>query len=83
MNRTYNLTKIKEKATKIRALTDEQLVHYIEDRIAKRESEVRNEYKKRNLNAVLNFVDKLNNVQGIGVKLQNRIRNYAKHERYF
>lgn len=35
--RTVDEDKIHEKAVKIRKMTDEQLVHYVEDRVEKRE----------------------------------------------
>jgi len=37
--RTTDETKIHEKAVKLRKMTDEQLVHYVEDRVNKAESE--------------------------------------------
>lgn len=37
--RTTDQLKIREKAAKVRAMTDEQLVHYIEDRVMKAWSE--------------------------------------------
>lgn len=38
-NRTVDESKIHEKAVKMRKMTDEQLVHYVEDRVAKAKSE--------------------------------------------
>lgn len=37
--RTVNEDKVHEKAVKIRKMTDEQLVHYVEDRVEKARSE--------------------------------------------
>lgn len=43
--RTVDEDKIHDKAVKLRKMTDEQLVHYIEDRVAKARSEERNAIK--------------------------------------
>ena len=44
--RTENETVLHEKAVKIRKMTDEQLVHYIEDRVEKARSEGYNKGRK-------------------------------------
>ena len=44
--RTQDENKIHDKAVKIRKMTDEQIVHYIEDRVAKAYSEGYNDGKK-------------------------------------
>ena len=44
--RTENETVLHEKAVKIRKMTDEQLVHYIEDRVEKARSEEYNKGRK-------------------------------------
>ena len=44
--RTEDENKIHDKAVKIRKMTDEQIVHYIEDRVAKAYSEGYNDGKK-------------------------------------
>ena len=44
--RTEDENKIHDKAVKMRKMTDEQLVHYVEDRVAKAYSEGYNDGKK-------------------------------------
>ncbi len=44
--RTKEEKRIHEKSVKMRKMTDEQLVHYVEDRVEKARSEGRNEVKK-------------------------------------
>lgn len=44
--RTQNKSQIHEKAVKMRKMTDEQLVHYVENRVEKARSEGWNEAKK-------------------------------------
>lgn len=44
--RTENKNKIHDKAVKMRKMTDEQLVHYVEDRVEKARSEGFNQGKK-------------------------------------
>lgn len=69
--RTYNENVIHEKAVKMRKMTDEQLVHYVEDRAEKARSEGFNQGKSRvprhkpvNLEEL---IKEIGDVRGIGV----------------
>ena len=74
--RTIDEEKIHEKAVKMRKMTDEQLVHYVEDRVAKAESEGYNKGKGKtpkgeplSINKIINEIAE---VKGIGAtKLQD------------
>ena len=73
--RTEDENKIHEKAVKMRKMTDEQLVHYVEDRVAKAHSEGYNEAKGRAPKAnVDEIVSEIGNVKGIGVTKLAEIR---------
>lgn len=65
--RTEDENKIHEKAVKMRKMTDEQLVHYVEDRVEKARSEAHNEAKRRpkkvNVPAI---IEEIGNIKGIG-----------------
>lgn len=68
--RTVDEDKIHEKAVKIRKMTDEQLVHYVEDRVEKARSEGFNRGKqsvpdKPAVN-IVDIVEEIGNVKGIG-----------------
>lgn len=74
-HRTVDESKIHEKAVKMRKMTDEQLVHYVEDRVAKAKSEGINLGKaarKSRCNIDIKAImDEIGNVKGIGAsKLQ-------------
>lgn len=71
--RTVDESRIHDKAVKMRKMTDEQLVHYFEDRIEKARREGFNQGKaqapKQQMN-VQEIIEKIGNVRGIGsVKL--------------
>lgn len=74
--RTEDENKIHEKAVKMRKMTDEQLVHYVEDRVEKARSEGFNQGNallkpapKINIGAI---IEEIGNVKGIGAtKLQD------------
>lgn len=74
-HRTVDESKIHEKAVKMRKMTDEQLVHYVEDRVAKAKSEGINLGKasaasKRGVD-IKAIMSEIGNVKGIGTsKLQ-------------
>lgn len=73
--RTEDENKIHEKAVKMRKMTDEQLVHYVEDRVAKAHSEGYNEAKSHAPKAnVDDIVSEIGNVKGIGVTKLAEIR---------
>lgn len=77
--RTEDENKIHEKAVKMRKMTDEQLVHYVEDRVEKARSEVRNEAKKQtrkvNIGAI---VEEIGSVKGIGTTKLADIKEILK-----
>lgn len=68
--RTVDESRIHEKAVKMRKMTDEQLVHYVEDRVEKARSEGFNQRKKQepeqNPVNITEIVDEIGNVKGIG-----------------
>lgn len=68
--RTVDESRIHEKAVKMRKMTDEQLVHYVEDRVEKARSEGFNQGKKQepeqNPVNITEIVDEIGNVKGIG-----------------
>lgn len=69
--RTIDENKIHEKAVKMRKMTDEQLVHYVEDRVAKAKSEGINfgkssaQCSKPNID-INGIVTEISSVKGIG-----------------
>lgn len=65
--RTVNEDKVHEKAVKIRKMTDEQLVHYVEDRVEKARSEGFNQGKKSSGGADINkFLKEISSIKGVG-----------------
>lgn len=77
--RTENEVKIHEKAVKMRKMTDEQLVHYVEDRVEKARSEGRNEVKKRN--RVKEFLEKISasgTIPGVGASTVDKLKKFAE-----
>lgn len=68
--RTENESRIHEKAVKIRKMTDEQLVHYIEDRVEKARSEGFNRGKeqvqKPQLVDITGILKDIGGIRGIG-----------------
>lgn len=76
--RTTNENQIHDKAVKLRKMTDEQLVHYVEDRVEKARSEGFNqgkaqepEYKSVSVEKIIN---EIGNVRGIGATKLNDIK---------
>lgn len=82
--RTKDESRIHEKAVKMRKMTDEQLVHYVEDRVEKARSEGFNKGKsqapkKQHIN-IEKIIYEISNVKGIGaVKLQYIKEIIEKH----
>lgn len=77
--RTENEVKIHEKAVKMRKMTDEQLVYYVEDRVEKARSEGRNEVKKRN--RVKEFLEKISTpgtIPGVGASTVDKLKKFAE-----
>lgn len=73
--RTMDENKIHEKAVKMRKKTDEQLVHYVEDRVEKARSEGFNEGKALAKNTAKEFIVLLqqNKIPGIGAVTINKL----------
>lgn len=70
--RTEDENKIHDKAVKMRKMTDEKLVHYVEDRVEKARSEGFNQGKKTAPTIdTEKILEKIGMIKGIGtVKLQ-------------
>lgn len=68
--RTEDENKIHDKAVKMRKMTDEQLVHYVEDRVEKARSEGFNQRKKIAAPApkidLAAIVNEIGGIKGIG-----------------
>ena len=68
--RTVDESRIHEKAVKMRKMTDEQLVHYVEDRVEKARSEGFNQGKKQKTKQnpinIAGIINEIGNVKGIG-----------------
>ena len=68
--RTTDKSLIHDKAVKMRKMTDEQLVHYVEDRIEKARSEGFNQAKdqmpKYKSVSIEKIINEIRNVRGIG-----------------
>lgn len=68
--RTYDENVIHEKAVKMRKMTDEQLVHYVEDRVEKARSEGFNQGKSRVPTHkpvdIVSLIKEIGDVRGIG-----------------
>ena len=76
--RTTDENVIHDKAVKLRKMTDEQLVHYVEDRVEKARSEGFNQGKGQKraviqLSAV-DFVEEIGRIKGIGTTTMTKIR---------
>jgi len=81
--RTNDENIIHEKAVKLRKLTDEQLVHYVEDRVEKARSEGRNEAKKGR--DIKDFFEPLSThgiIPGIGPGTVDKLKRFAKEGGY-
>ncbi len=81
--RTKDEAAIHEKAVKMRKMTDEQLVHYVEDRVEKARSEGFNQGKKvgaekrhRDFDPA-EFIEGIAELPGIGEKSMEKIREYT------
>lgn len=74
--RTVDENKIHEKAVKMRKMTDEQLVHYVEDRVEKARSEGYNKGvgKRGNILPTEEFLKKIGEIKGVGEKTLEKIR---------
>lgn len=76
--RTADENMIHEKAVKMRKMTDEQLVHYVEDRVEKARSEGFNQGKEQAPKArpvnIEKLIEDIGNVRGIGLTKLDLIR---------
>lgn len=77
--RTVNEDKVHEKAVKIRKMTDEQLVQYVNDRVEKARSEGFNQGKKSVTGITVNeFLKEISKIKGVGdatiCKIMERFR---------
>lgn len=88
--RTEDAKRIHEKAVKMRKMTDEQLVHYVEDRISKAENEGYNQVKKESGQSDIDqenytvkyFLEGFRQVPGVGKITYKRLVDYAKEKGY-
>lgn len=77
--RTQDENRIHEKAVKMRKMTDDQLVHYVEDRVEKARSEGRKEAKKGG--SLKSFLEALGNpgvIPGVGRTTVDKIKKFAE-----
>ncbi len=82
--RTNDEVKIHEKAVKMRKMTDEQLVHYVEDRVEKARSEGfnrgREQDPKHKTVDISEIIKEIGSVKGIGTTKLAGIKGIlAKH----
>ena len=87
--RTEDQNRIHDKAVKMRKMTDEQLVHYVEDRVEKARSEGYNQAKKEvpdkksdDTYIIRKFIEQISSLSGIGHATINKIRILARNEGY-
>lgn len=85
--RTTDERRIHEKAVKMRKMTDDQLVHYVEDRVEKARSEGFNQGKKASNQTTADFdpaefIEGIGKIHGIGQKAMEKIRAYAEEGGY-
>lgn len=79
--RTADEDKIHEKAVKMRKMTDEQLVHYVEDRVEKARSEGFNQGKKSSGGADINkFLKEISSIKGVGDATICKIADHFRKE---
>lgn len=80
--RTGTEDRIHEKAVKMRKMTDEQLVNYVNDRVAKAESEGFNRGKRSGGKTIREFVEEISGLRGIGAATVSKIKVYAEEKGY-
>lgn len=80
--RTADENRIHDLAVRWRKMTDEQLVHYVEDRVAKAESEGYNRGKKETPvskgASVEDFISEIANIKGIGAATVHKIKEHFR-----
>ncbi len=76
--RTMDESVIHDKAVKMRKMTDEQLVHYVEDRVKKARSEGFNQGKEVKAETlqftITDFAEEIGTIKGIGMVTMGKIR---------
>ncbi|MDE6905534.1 MAG: hypothetical protein K2P76_11505 [Lachnospiraceae bacterium] len=76
--RTMDESVIHDKAVKMRKMTDEQLVHYVEDRVKKARSEGFNQGKEVKAETlqltITDFAEEIGRIKGIGMVTMGKIR---------
>lgn len=84
--RTEDEVRIHEKAVKMRKMTDEQLVHYVEDRVEKARSEGFNKGKRSACSekGMKEFLTELqtSKIPGIGIVTINKLLKVATEHGY-
>lgn len=80
--RTTDEAKIHEKAVKLRKMTDEQLVHYVEDRAEKARSEGKNESRRGK--TAKDFLEALapGLIPGVGMTTVDKLIRFAREGGY-
>lgn len=77
--RTADEDKIHEKAVKIRKMTDEQLMQYVNDRVEKARSEGFNQGRKSAAGMTVNeFLKEISNIWGVGSATVGKIRDHFR-----
>lgn len=79
--RTADENKIHEKAVKWRKMTDEQLVHYVDDRVERARSDGFNQGKKEapvGGLTVAEFISDIENIKGIGFSTIWKIKDFYR-----
>ncbi len=76
--RTMDESVIHDKAVKMRKMTDEQLVHYVEDRVKKARSEGFNQGKEVKAETlqftITDFAEEIGTIKGIGMVTMGKFR---------
>lgn len=84
--RTEDEIRIHEKAVKMRKMTDEQLVHYVEEQVKKAENEGFKRGKNESIkgNQIKGFFDEIqtSKISGIGAVTINKLLKVAKENGY-
>lgn len=81
--RTETEDRIHNKAVKIRKMTDEQLVNYVNDRVEKAKSEGFNQGKRSGGGkSIGDFVKEISELKGIGAATVSKIKAYAVEKGY-
>lgn len=81
--RTETEDKIHDKAVKMRKMTDEQLVNYVNDLVEKAESDGVNRGKRSGGGkSIRDFVREISELRGIGAATVSKIKAYAEEKGY-